>query len=176
MQRLSLADFAIPLSLISIGFIFMGAIGWAMSPKWLNDAGIRELAKKNVSAPTLPPKPLGETVTQIEKKQICTNVPEVRLKGLMPTVVNRQVCNNVEIPKSQFVSPDTSQTRDWEEQAAAIQTEYDRKVQEEADRISERQRADLKDFIKDMIQIAAGILGLIASAIALLPARRRRMQ
>ena len=60
MRRISVWSIAIAtLILLSIGFIFVGAIGLSMSPEWLSAQQIRDQARKAIPEPyptRLPPQ------------------------------------------------------------------------------------------------------------------------
>jgi hypothetical protein len=47
-------------------------------------------------------------------------------------------------------------------------------LDQEAARISERQRSDLKAFVKDMVQISTGILGFVTGIAGIAPNHKRK--
>ena len=78
------------------------------------------------------------------------------------------VCINV---PSQTVSTEgasTDETKKWQDAVSTMRATYEKAIDDAADRISERQRSDLKSYVKDMIQISTGILGLITGVVAML--------
>jgi hypothetical protein len=84
MQKVSALSIAIPLVLLSIGFIFVGAIGYAMSPEWLSAQQIRDQALKAIPEPAYPPPP-GETqVVKQNTRQVCIQVPHVEGRVSQP--------------------------------------------------------------------------------------------
>jgi hypothetical protein len=78
MQKVSWWSIAIPLILLSIAFILVGAMGYAMSPEWLSAEQIREHAHNAIPEPTYPSAPSGtQQVTQEATQQACFQVPKV---------------------------------------------------------------------------------------------------
>jgi hypothetical protein len=134
-----------------------------MSPDWLSAEQIREQARKNNPEPVYPPPPGGKQVVQQNTRQVCTQVP--KLVGLRVSMQN--VCTNISYPTTSVSGPSTEETREWETRVAAMRSNYQTLVDQDAARISERQRSDLKSYVKDMIQISTGILGLITGIAAL---------
>jgi len=157
MQKVSAWSIAIPLFLLSIGFILMGAIGYAMSPEWLSAQQIRDQAHKTIPEPTYPPPPGGKQVIQQNTRQVCTQVP--RVNGFPPKITMQNVCTNVPAPTAIVTGPSTEETRNWQDKVASMRANYEMAVDHEAARISERQRSDLKSYVKDMVQISTGVLG-----------------
>jgi hypothetical protein len=162
-EKISAWSIAIPLILLSIGFILIGAVGYAMSPDWLTAQQIQDQARKATPEPTYPPAPGGKQLVKTETQKVCTRVP--RISGLR--IDMQDVCSNISIPRTELVGPTNDETNAWQEQTAAMRNAYETSVAQEAARISERQRSDLKSFVKDMIQIGTGILGLITGITAL---------
>ena len=163
MQNFSLRSVGVPLILLSFGFILVGVLGYAMSPDWLSASEIQEIARKNVPAPAYPPAPAGRQETQSRTREVCTQVPTVA--GLRVTMKN--VCNQVREPFVVAVGPSKEDNNAWQATVGSIRRDYEMALRQEEARISERQRADLKSFVKDMIQIATGVLGLVTGIIAL---------
>jgi len=164
MQKVSVWSIAIPLILLSIGFILVGTLGYAMSPEWLTAAQIREEARRAIPQPTYPPPPAGKPVVHQNVRQECTQVPDFH--GFK--IGMQSVCTNVPVQAVSVEGPSTDETKDWQTKVSAMRANYETAVDQEASRISERQRSDLKSFVKDMIQICTGILGLVAGLAALI--------
>ncbi|WP_156332389.1 hypothetical protein [Rhodopseudomonas sp. AAP120] len=163
MNRLAILSIAIPLVLISIGFLLLGIVGYAMSPEWLSAQQIQDLARKTIAEPAYPPAPEGKQIVKSRPRQVCTNVPKI--SGLNISMQNSCVTINESV--TTIEGPSTEETRNWQSNVANLRANYELAVNQEAARISERQRADLKTYIKDMIQISSGLLGLVTGIIGL---------
>jgi hypothetical protein len=142
MQKVHAWTIAVPLILISFGFILVGAIGYSMSPEWLTAEQIREQARKAVAEPAYPPPPAGRSATQQNTRQVCTQVPKVE-RAFPPSISMQNVCTNVSDPVVSIVGPSTDETREWQAKVTSMRTAYETAVDQEAARLSERQRSDL---------------------------------
>lgn len=164
MPSINANNIGIALICLSIGFIVLGGIGYAMSPEWLTAQEIREQARKAIPEPVYPPPPTGIEQIKQEPKKVCTQVPEFKNFQIRM----RDVCTSVPSPVVTSSGPSNSETNEWKKKVDTIKREYELAVDQEARRISERQRSDFKAYVRDMIQISTGILGLIGGVVALL--------
>ncbi|MFC3073667.1 hypothetical protein [Shinella pollutisoli] len=164
MSRATTWQVAITLILLSGGFILVGTVGYFMSPAWLSVEEIWAKAEKAIVEPAYPVAPTGRQVTETHTRQVCTELPKILGLGIRM----EQICRDIheEVPK--FVDATTEEIRQWEEQTAAMRKAYQDAVASEANRISAQQRADMKDHVKDVAQIGAGVIGMVSGLIALL--------
>lgn len=163
MGRASIWQLSITLILLSIGFLTVGVIGYLMSPDWLTAEEIQEQARAAIPQPVIPPPPLGRQELQTINRRVCTDVPSV--SGLQ--IKMSPICSDVPEVVPRSVDPTNEELREWEEKVDVLKRAYDLAITTEAARISDRQRADLKTFVKDIVQIATGMLGLLTGLIAL---------
>jgi hypothetical protein len=168
MQKIAAWSIAIPLLLLSIGFILVGVVGYALSPERLSAQQIREQARALIPEPVYPSAPKGTAVSKQqspETRQEC--IPYPAIVGLR--LVTNKACFTVPVPPTpEVVGPSTDETKAWQEKVASIRANHDRAVAQQTDVIAGRQRSDLLSFVKDMIQISVGVLGLITGIAALL--------
>jgi hypothetical protein len=173
MQKISAWTIAIPLFLLSVGFIFVGTFGYAMSPERLSVQQMRDQARDLVPKPKYPDSPGGKQLLQRSMREVCTQVPI--LSGFK--VAMQTVCTTVPTWTHVAVEPSTAEMKNYQDTYLSIHAAYEAAVDREVARISDRQHSDLKAYAKDMIQISAGVLGLITGVAALaIGAIRGRIQ
>jgi hypothetical protein len=170
MPKTSVIFLATALVLVSLGFLLVGIIGYAMRPEWLSAQQIQEEAEQVLSKPVYPSAPGNQQVVQQTKRSVCIQVPEiggVKWSEPIPRVTMKNVCSEVPDQTTISLGPTTADTKQWEDKVADTKSKYLQAVRQESTRISERQRGDLKIYVKDMLQISTGVIGLITSVAAL---------
>jgi hypothetical protein len=80
----------------------------------------------------------------------------------------RDECKDIRIPSVHVVAPTTEELVAYERAVQAATNAYYLRLQGEISKINGNQRAEMNQFIFDLIKIAAGILGLVGTAAGVL--------
>jgi hypothetical protein len=164
-QRIGLVSIAAGLVFLSL--FIVGLYGYVTRPTWLTQEQVEKEAKKRLGEPALPTSPPSGTKATTISQRVCSQVPEYGppvSASPFPTVRMRDECKDIRIPSVQVVAPTTEELVAYERAVQAATNAYYLRLQGEISKINGNQRAEMNQFIFDLIKIAAGILGLVGTA------------
>lgn len=171
-------SFLVSILIVGVGSFFLGAV--FSRPLGFNNperaTAVIEEAKRRVPPPVLPPKPSGHTET--ESKMLTITVPS-------PTWSNpgRVATQQVSVPTSKLVGATPEETAKWEATANRLQSEYEKKLAEEAKKIANEMFVNdwrstvslFTTFSKEVVvPFLAGLAGIVGAVVALMKAFRAK--
>lgn len=182
--------FAVSMLIVGAGAFYAGAA--IVSPPLIEQsstsATILEEARKRVPAPTLPPKPGGQEVTETKPVQITVKVPRVitdfqkgplGIRIPVPKTIMEDQTITENVSTTRLIDASPAETADWEAQVKKIQDAHNARLNSEIKKISDEQflqkskdaAQKFKTFVSDVIvPILVSLAGLAGAIIGLIQA------
>ena len=153
----------------SFGFFAVGSISALMSPDMQTQGEILLEAESSVPDVIIPDKPQGRTISETKSEKVCNKV--LTMKGLKIHI--KTVCH--EIPKTfeRFVGPTDLEMSKWEQDVESANYRRTLLIEAEVKRLTDVQNQAFRAHVKDMIQIASGLFGMLFGAVGMYLAIRQ---
>jgi hypothetical protein len=124
-----------------------------------------EQAKQTVEPPELPPKPQGTTETIYEEQFATITIPYIKCRGLKCRKDDKEIRKLVaRNPVQKFVGPTTEEVKNWEATVARLESDYQKSLQREVQRLQDESEAEEKarrEEIKDWVGIVGGVVSAV---------------
>jgi hypothetical protein len=127
-------------------------------------ATIVEEAKQSIPAPTLPPRPAGRQIVEMEsiEQSISTPAPTWNNPGRTQTQII-----TIQVPRTRLIDAYPEQIDEWNSRVAALQSDYNRRLSDEISRISRAKNLETaRDFARTVKEISSEVIAPLILALA----------